>query len=66
MVEYVIAQGWLSGSLREKPTPSATDADKLAHVRELTRRWESKFRRAKFALYKLKRRERYYERKLVA
>lgn len=58
MTEYVIGSGWLSGSLRETKKPAPTTADKLDHVRALIKRWESKARRAKFALYKLNRRER--------
>lgn len=63
MVAYVLAQGWLGGSLKAKAGAPVTDADKLARLRERFALWEAKHRRAVNALKKLQAKIRYYERK---
>jgi hypothetical protein len=63
MVQWVLAQGWLTGTLKsEKPAPK-TDADKLARLRERLSVWYSKKRRAENAIKKLDRQVTYYVKK---
>lgn len=64
MVEYVLAKGWLAGTLRPTPKPEGrpTPGDKLARVHAAIRRWETKRKRAETALKKLRLKARRYER----
>ena len=59
MAQYVVAQGWLGGTLKpvEKPKPTVAEkrASRLAQVEVRIERWESKLRRAETALRKLRR-----------
>lgn len=64
MVEYVIKSGWLDGKLKPKPpAPKPTEHDKVLIG---LKRWEAKRKRAETAIRKLKRRAKYYERKMAA
>jgi hypothetical protein len=61
MIAHVLAEGWLTGVLRDKPVPTETAGTKLERIMERIARWESKLRRAETALKKLHRRRKYYE-----
>lgn len=64
--EYIIASGWLTGSLKRKAaTPSRAErvADKRASVEARLARWETKARRAATAIKKLRRALKSYERR---
>ena len=60
-VAYVVAQGWLNGTLR-KPDAPKVDAAAIRHQRTLDgiARWEAKRKRADTALKKLRKRAAYY------
>jgi len=69
LIEYVINQGWLDGKLkRPKKEKPKTDpkADRAARVVLSIKRWETKKKRAETALKKLRKQQRYYDRKLAA
>lgn len=70
MVSYVLASGWLDGTLRPKPkakpAPKDADAVKLTRTIAAIKRWRTKERRAKTALAKLEKRRKYYEKKATA
>lgn len=68
MIRYVLAQGWLSGSLRPKvvaiepPSVAEKTEKRIERVQAAIARWETKRKRAETALKKLARRLRRYER----
>ncbi len=64
VAQYVLAKGWLSGSLKPAPvlTVKITAADKRLHLESLLDRWEGKQRRCQSAIKKLRTRIRYYQR----
>ena len=67
MIQYVVAEGWLTGlsRVRRLPTPT-TPALRLARVLVAVKRWETKRKRAENAIKKLRHRVRYYERRMTA
>lgn len=68
MSRYVLARGWLTGTLKaaEHRRPAPTADQKLARTLAALKRWETKRRRAETAMKKLRRRVRYYERARVS
>jgi hypothetical protein len=65
MVQWVLAQGWLTGKLKPKPR-EMKPVDRAAHARAMLARWETKLKRTETILKKWQRRVRYYERKAAA
>lgn len=69
MIRHVVTKGWLDGRLRREPKP-APEVDHARTRRDSTlasiSRWTTKAKRAENALRKLRRRLRYYDRKLAA
>ena len=69
IARYVIAKGWLTGTLRSKATRKPTVAERRAQAVTRTEsaiaRWTSKLRRAQTALRKLRRRHRAQLRRLA-
>lgn len=72
MIRTVLKRGWLDGSLRAKPvemkvtTPADAVRDELASLAERHARWESKLKRARTAIRKIERRQRFLARKILA
>lgn len=69
LIRYVVAQRWLEGRLRREPKlKPEVNPTQVARERTLASisRWTTKAKRADTALKKLRRRLRYYERKLAA
>lgn len=62
MVEYVLSQGWLEGTLRPKP-PQRQPADRPAHAAAMLARWQTRLKRATTMVRKWRKRVRYYERR---
>jgi hypothetical protein len=69
MTAYVLAAGWLDGTLRpapkEKPSRDLV-AERAARIEARVKAWETKKKRAETALRKLRAKQRYYQRKLAA
>jgi hypothetical protein len=65
MVQWVLAQGWLTGKLKSKPQEQKP-VDRAAHARAMLARWETKLKRTETMLKKWQRKVRYYERKAAA
>ena len=66
MAEYVIAQGWLAGTLRPAVKPKANvRAVRYARVCERLSKWESRAKRANTAIRKLRQTKLRYERHSV-
>lgn len=69
MIRKVVESGWLEGRLRREPKPEP-EVDHAQTRRDSTlaalARWTTKAKRADTALRKLRRRLRYYDRKLAA
>lgn len=69
LIRHVVSKGWLEGRLRREPKPKPeVDPTQVARERTLASisRWSTKAKRAENALRKLRRRLRYYDRKLAA
>lgn len=69
MIRHVVASGWLEGKLRREPKPAPEiNATQLGRDRTQAAiaRWTTKAKRADTALRKLRRRLRYYDRKIAA
>lgn len=58
MAAYVLAQGWLTGTLKAAPKAAPTleeaRAERLANTRAKLARWQTKLRRAQTAIKKLR------------
>jgi hypothetical protein len=69
LIREVIKRGWLDGKLRDKPKAAAVPVDarqeKLARIEARILSWERKAKRAKNALAKLTKQQRYYVRVLT-
>ncbi len=69
IASYVVAKGWLTGTLRSnakrKPTRAERRAQAIARTESAIARWTSKLRRAQTALRKLRRRHRAQLRRLA-
>jgi len=65
LVDYLLAQGWLDGALKPKPSKPKPDIVVLRYQRILDReaRWKSKLSRAENALTKATKERRDYERR---
>jgi len=69
LVEYVIAKAWLQGALKREPRPASPKADvrSVRYQRVLLKlqAWRTKAKRAKTAITKLEKQQRYYEKALA-
>jgi hypothetical protein len=64
MIDYVVKSGWLEGKLKPKAKPKVPVQEvRYRRIIERIAAWQAKAKRAETALRKLRRQQRYYERK---
>jgi|SRR5882672_2700995 len=66
MIDHVVKSGWLDGKLKSKAKPKTkvpVQQERYLRIIERMIKWQAKANRAEIALRKLRRQQRYYEKK---